>query len=75
MFYTHETWGRFSHDQRAVTALEYGLVASVIVGTILVGFGMLSSDLSSLLQGIGDCVMTPDACVDHVRNGGSLIGY
>jgi pilus assembly protein Flp/PilA len=40
-------------DRRAVTALEYGLIAGLIVATIAVGFGRLGSNLSNKFSGIG----------------------
>jgi Flp pilus assembly pilin Flp len=40
-------------DRRAVTALEYGLIAGVIVATIAVGFATLANSLSSQFVGIG----------------------
>ena len=41
-------------DRRAVTALEYGLIAGVIVATIMVGFSLLANDLSQQFQNIGN---------------------
>jgi Flp pilus assembly pilin Flp len=40
-------WLKLRADRRAVTALEYGLIAGVIVATIAVGFALLASDLSN----------------------------
>jgi len=44
---------RLSTDRRAVTALEYGLIAGVIVATVAVGFGVLANDLSNEFNSIG----------------------
>ena len=41
-------------DRRAVTALEYGLIAGVIVATIMVGFSILATSLSTSFSTIGD---------------------
>lgn len=41
-----KTWLEISLDRRAVTALEYGLLAGVIVGSIVVGFQFLGISLS-----------------------------
>jgi len=41
-------------DRRAVTALEYGLLAGVIVGTIAVGFASLANALSTQFATIGN---------------------
>ena len=47
------TWLRLRSDRRGVTALEYGLIAGVIVAVVAVGFGVLASDLSNDFSGIG----------------------
>ena len=41
-------------DRRAVTALEYGLLAAVIVATIAIGFTHLASALSTQFTDIGN---------------------
>jgi pilus assembly protein Flp/PilA len=46
-------WLILRADRRAVTALEYGLIAGVIVATIAFGFAMLADDLSTQFQNIG----------------------
>jgi Flp pilus assembly pilin Flp len=48
-----ERWLRVKLGRRAVTSLEYGLIAGVIVATIAVGFRILSSDLSAKFSNIG----------------------
>ena len=48
-----EFWVKLKADHRAVTALEYGLIAGVIVATIAAGFGVLAGDLSSQFSSIG----------------------
>jgi Flp pilus assembly pilin Flp len=48
-----KTWLELKLDRRAVTALEYGLIAGVIVATIAVGFSLLANNLSSKFSGIG----------------------
>jgi Flp pilus assembly pilin Flp len=40
-------------DHRAVTALEYALIAGIIVGTVLIGFTSLSNALSNQFSNIG----------------------
>ena len=42
------------NDRRAVTALEYGLIAGVIIAVIMVGFTFLANDLSKEFQSIGN---------------------
>ena len=44
---------RFKTDNRAVTALEYGLIAGVIVATVAVGFSLMANALSNQFNGIG----------------------
>jgi len=53
MIYFAKTWLEMKLDRRAVTALEYGLIAGVIVATIAAGFGTLAGNLSSKFSGIG----------------------
>ena len=49
-------WLKLKTDRRAVTALEYGLIAGVIVATIAVGFGLLANDLSNQFENIGTSI-------------------
>jgi Flp pilus assembly pilin Flp len=44
----------FKANRQAVTALEYGLIAGLIVATIAVGFAGLANALSSQFTVIGD---------------------
>jgi Flp pilus assembly pilin Flp len=46
-------WLAIKMDRRAVTALEYGLIAGVIVATIAVGFSLLANGLSTQFGDIG----------------------
>jgi Flp pilus assembly pilin Flp len=48
-----KTWLELKFDRRAVTALEYGLIAGVIVATIAVGFSLLANNLSTKFSTIG----------------------
>jgi pilus assembly protein Flp/PilA len=54
MFEYIKTWVELKTDRRAVTALEYALIAGVIVATILVGFQVLASDMSAKFNSIGN---------------------
>jgi len=47
------SWVELKFDRRAVTALEYGLIAALIVGTIAVAFNILGSNLSNKYSSIG----------------------
>ena len=46
-------WLAVKTDRRAVSALEYGLIAGMIVATIAVGFTSLADALSSQFATIG----------------------
>ena len=50
------TWFKLLSDRRAVTALEYGLIASVLFATVLAGFSLLADDLSNAFVHVGTCV-------------------
>ena len=47
---------RLARDRRGVTALEYGLVAAVLVGVITLGFTSLATSLSGSFVHIGDAL-------------------
>ena len=47
-------WRSLTIDRRAVTALEYGLIAGVIVAVIMLGFTSLADALSNQFTTIGD---------------------
>jgi Flp pilus assembly pilin Flp len=46
-------WLALKVDRRAVTALEYGLIAGVLVVSVAVGFRGLANSLSTKFSGIG----------------------
>ena len=48
-----KTWIELKTDRRAVTALEYALIAGVIVATIVIGFTTLANDMSNKFSNIG----------------------
>jgi pilus assembly protein Flp/PilA len=48
-----KTWLELKTDRRAVTALEYALIAGVIVATILIGFQAMANAMSSKFNSIG----------------------
>jgi Flp pilus assembly pilin Flp len=49
-------WVILGADRHAVTALEYGLIAGVIVATIMFGFTLLAGDLSQQFQSVGNSI-------------------
>jgi Flp pilus assembly pilin Flp len=51
-----KTWVELKTDRRAVTALEYALIAGVIVATVLVGFNVLAGDMSNKFNSIGAAI-------------------
>ncbi|MGE0417790.1 MAG: Flp family type IVb pilin [Acetobacteraceae bacterium] len=40
-------------DRRAVTALEYGLIGSILIGVILLGYQVLGDTLANEFTSIG----------------------
>ena len=40
-------------DRKAVTALEYAMIAGIIVAVIAVGFGVLASDIGNAFNSVG----------------------
>jgi Flp pilus assembly pilin Flp len=46
-------WVQLKSDHRAVTALEYGLIAGVIVATVMLGFHLLANAESTSFNSIG----------------------
>lgn len=48
-----KVWLSLRADRRGVTALEYGLIAGVIVAVITLGFTTLADDLSTEFTTIG----------------------
>jgi Flp pilus assembly pilin Flp len=47
------TWAALRTDRRAVTALEYAMIAGIVVAVIAVGFGYLAGDISNKFNSIG----------------------
>ena len=44
---------RFSRDRQAVTALEYGIIASALAFVLIAAFTSLGSPLSSIFYNVG----------------------
>jgi Flp pilus assembly pilin Flp len=53
MFEHFKNWLALASDRRGVTALEYAMIAGIVVVTIAVGFGILGADLSTQFGNIG----------------------
>ena len=53
MGYCHLAIIGLCRDRRAVTALEYALIAGIIVATVVIGFTTLSDAVSNQFNSIG----------------------
>jgi Flp pilus assembly pilin Flp len=47
-------WCAIWLDRRAVTALEYAIIAGVLVATIVIGFNVFAGDLSNKFNNIAN---------------------
>lgn len=45
---------KFARDEAGITAIEYGLIAAVIVVAITTGFGAISTGLTDVFNDIKD---------------------
>lgn len=50
---------RFMRDEEGVTAIEYGLIASLIAVAIIIAAGLVGTNLSNLFNDIAGCLTTP----------------
>ena len=50
---------RFLRDEEGVTAIEYGLIAALIAVVIIVGAGLVGTNLNTLFTGIAGCLASP----------------
>ncbi len=48
-----KNWLALASDRRGVTALEYAIIAGIIVAVIALGFGVMASDISNSFNNIG----------------------
>jgi pilus assembly protein Flp/PilA len=51
-----KTWLALNSDKRAVTALEYGLIAAVIAGVTAVAFSGIGTNLTNVLGGVNTSI-------------------
>jgi pilus assembly protein Flp/PilA len=51
------TWLQLKTDRRAVTALEYGLIAALIAGVIVVAVTLVGTNLTTTFNGIAGSVL------------------
>ena len=54
---------RFLKDESGATAIEYGLIAALIAVAIIVGAGLLGTNLNGIFTRLGDCMATPTFAV------------
>ncbi|MFO1184624.1 MAG: Flp family type IVb pilin [Bauldia sp.] len=50
---------RFVKDESGVTAIEYGLIASLVGVAIIVGAGALGSKLNTVFNGLSTTIKAP----------------
>ncbi|UUZ63543.1 Flp family type IVb pilin [Polaromonas sp. P1-6] len=53
---------RFLRDEEGVTAIEYGLIASLIAVVIIVGAGLVGTELNDLFTAISVCLDPTGTC-------------
>jgi pilus assembly protein Flp/PilA len=51
-----KTWLDLKTDKRAVTALEYGLIAAVIIAVAVGGFSFLGNSLNTTMSSLGSVI-------------------
>jgi pilus assembly protein Flp/PilA len=56
MYVFLKLWLALKTDRRAVTALEYGLIAALIAGVIITAVTALGTDISNTFKSIGTAV-------------------
>lgn len=47
------------HDEQGVTAIEYGLIAALIALSIIVGVGLVGTNLGTLFNNIAGNLVAP----------------
>lgn len=52
----------FGNDERAVTALEYGLIAGVILLVCATAFAAVGNDLSNMVTNMMNCYTNASSC-------------
>ena len=58
-----KTWMLLKSDRRAVTALEYGLIAALIAGVIITAVSSVGTNLSTMFNNIGTKISTANSGV------------
>ena len=50
------TWLRIHADRRAVTAIEYGLIAGLVALAIITGVALIGSDLGTTFTSVSSAI-------------------
>ena len=50
----------FLREEDGAAAIEYGLIAALIAVAIIVGAGLLGTELNGIFNRLGLCMKTPD---------------
>ena len=53
----------FLRDEDGAAAIEYGLIAALIAVAIIVGAGLLGTNLNGIFTRLANCMATPTAAV------------
>lgn len=60
---------KFLSDESGATAIEYGLLASLIALVIIAGATLLGDNLNQLFKDIADCVKDKTKCPGYTAPG------
>lgn len=53
---------QFINDESGATAIEYGLLASLIAVVIIAGASLLGTNINTLFSDIASCISSPTTC-------------
>ena len=53
----------FLREEDGAAAIEYGLIAALIAVAIIVGAGLLGTNLDGLFTRLGNCMATPTTAI------------
>jgi pilus assembly protein Flp/PilA len=53
-------FARFAKDESGATAIEYGLIASLIAVALIAGASALGTSLNDTFQGISEKIVAPE---------------
>jgi len=58
-------FARFANDESGATAIEYGLIATLISVAIIAGATVLGGKLNDVFQGLGDTMQAPGGAAEE----------